>query len=128
MGWKSKKDGTHFNTDKTVRSSEPGTEVNLEIDNNSEEFSEGIRKDFEDFDERHGWELGTAKRNTQQSMKDRFPILTDSAQLKVKKFLKGRDYSDLDDDETYQLSHIQAGLPTDDFKWLARYKQSKHNS
>ena len=48
MGWKSKKDGTHFNTDKTVRSSEPDTEVNIEIDNNSEEFSEGVRKDFAD--------------------------------------------------------------------------------
>ena len=48
MGWKSKKDGTHFNTDKTIRSSEPGTEVNIEIDNNSEEFSEGVRKDWID--------------------------------------------------------------------------------
>mgnify|MGYP001584311663 FL=1 len=48
MGWKSKKDGTHFNTDKTVRSSEPSVEVNLEIDNNSDDFSEGVRKDFEE--------------------------------------------------------------------------------
>mgnify|MGYP001589632490 CR=1 FL=1 len=32
---------------KTVRSSEPSTEVNIEIENNSEEFSEGVRKDFE---------------------------------------------------------------------------------
>lgn len=47
MGWKSKKDGTHFNDDKVVRSSEPNTEVNIEIDNNSEEFSEGVKKDFE---------------------------------------------------------------------------------
>ena len=47
MGWKSKKDGTHFNTDKTVRSSEPSTEINMEIDNNSDEFSEGIKRDFD---------------------------------------------------------------------------------
>ena len=32
---------------KTVRSSEPATEVNIEIDNNSEEFSEGVRKEYE---------------------------------------------------------------------------------
>ena len=51
MGWKSKKDGTHFNTDKTVRSSEPSAEVNIEIDNNSEEFSEGVKKDFEDMNQ-----------------------------------------------------------------------------
>lgn len=51
MGWKSKKDGTHFNTDKTIRSSEPGTEVNIEIDNNSEEFSEGVRKEYGNSDD-----------------------------------------------------------------------------
>ena len=34
---------------KTVRSSEPSTEVNIEIVNNdSDEFSEGVRKDFEE--------------------------------------------------------------------------------
>ena len=43
MGWKSKQDGTHFNTDKTIRSSEPDTEVNIEIDNNSDDFSERLR-------------------------------------------------------------------------------------
>ena len=47
MGWKSKKDGTHFNNDKVIRSSEPSAEVNIEIDNNSDDFSEGVKKDFE---------------------------------------------------------------------------------
>ena len=47
MGWKSKKDGTHFNTDKIVRSSgSPDTEINIEIDNNSDDFAESVRKDF----------------------------------------------------------------------------------
>ena len=50
MGWKSKKDGTHFNSDKkgTTRdlSDTPDTEINMEIDNNSDDFSEGVRKDF----------------------------------------------------------------------------------
>ena len=61
MGWKSKKDGTHFNTDKTVRSSEPSVEVNLEIDNNSDEFSEGVKKDFENQEVEImdiGWDFG----------------------------------------------------------------------
>ena len=49
MGWKSKKDGTHFNTDKTIRSSEPSTEINMEIDNNSEEFAENVRREYEEY-------------------------------------------------------------------------------
>src|SRR3990167_2201924 len=49
MGWKSKKDGTHFNDDKTYRDSSktPDTEVNIEIDNNSDDFAEGVKRDFE---------------------------------------------------------------------------------
>lgn len=50
MGWKSKKDGTHYNDGKgTTRdvSGTPETEVNIEIDNNSDDFAEEIRKDFE---------------------------------------------------------------------------------
>ena len=50
MGWKSDKDGNHFNGKKKIRSSEPDTEVNIEIDNNSDDFSEGVRKDFENAD------------------------------------------------------------------------------
>ena len=83
------------------------------------------QKDFEDFDKAHGWKLGTSKTNTQNSMKDRFEILTNSAQTKVKKFLKGRSYNDLNDEETKTLSHLQAGLPTDDMKWLARHRDRK---
>ena len=41
--WKSDKDGNHFNGKKKIRSSEPSTEVNIEIDNNSDEFSEKLR-------------------------------------------------------------------------------------
>ena len=47
MGWKSDKEGNHFNDKKMIRSSEPSTEVNVEIDNNSDDFSEGVKKDFE---------------------------------------------------------------------------------
>ena len=44
MVWKSDKDGNHFNNDKKRRDTgSSGTEVNIEIDNNSEEFSEGVR-------------------------------------------------------------------------------------
>lgn len=45
---KNKKGGHDFiPTDKkTVRSSEPDTKINIEINNESEEFSEGVRKDF----------------------------------------------------------------------------------
>ena len=44
MGWKSDKGGNHFNGKKKIRSSEPSTEVNVEIDNNSDDFAEDIRK------------------------------------------------------------------------------------
>ena len=49
MGWKSDKDGNHFNGDKRKRdvSDSSGTEINVEIDNNSDDFSEGVKKDFE---------------------------------------------------------------------------------
>ena len=48
MGWKSDKDGNHFNGDKRRRdvSDSPGTEVNIEIDNNSDDFSEGVKEEF----------------------------------------------------------------------------------
>ena len=47
MGWKSDKDGNHFNGKKRVRdNSGSPVEVNVEIDNNSDDFSEGIKKDF----------------------------------------------------------------------------------
>lgn len=68
MGWKSKKDGTHYNTDKTVRSSEPGTEVNIEIDNNSDDFAEDVKNSFSE-SEKHTfgeWQeigLGIRKRD-----------------------------------------------------------------
>ena len=60
---------------KTVRSSEPSTEVNIEIDNNSEEFSEGVRKDFEshdiDMDGEHGyWRLHKEGDNYRLSLHD----------------------------------------------------------
>ena len=48
MGWKSDKGGNHFNNDKRKRdSSSPDTEVNIEIDNNSDDFAEEVKSDFE---------------------------------------------------------------------------------
>lgn len=51
MGWSSKKHSSgkvsHFNDEKVIRSSEPNTELNIEIDNNSDDFSEGVRDEFE---------------------------------------------------------------------------------
>ena len=44
--WKSNKDGTHFKTGTTIRSSEPSTEVNIEIDNDSDDFSEERKKEM----------------------------------------------------------------------------------
>jgi hypothetical protein len=46
--WKSDKEGNHFKGKKKIRSSEPSTEVNIEIDNNSDDFAESIRKDWID--------------------------------------------------------------------------------
>lgn len=50
MKWSSKKHSSgkvsRFSDDKVVRSSEPNAEVNIEINNDSEEFSEGIKNDF----------------------------------------------------------------------------------
>lgn len=49
MGWKSKKDGTHFNNDKKKRDvGEPDNDdFNERIDEDNEEFSENTRKQFE---------------------------------------------------------------------------------
>ena len=50
MGWKSDKDGNHFNNKKRERDvSDSGTEVSIEIDNNSDDFSEGVRREYEEY-------------------------------------------------------------------------------
>ena len=48
MGWKSDKDGNHFNNKKRERDvSDSGTEVNIEIDNNSDDFAEEVKQGFD---------------------------------------------------------------------------------
>ena len=46
MGWKSDKDGNHYNDKRKRRDTGSGTEVNIEVDNNSDDFAEGVKKDF----------------------------------------------------------------------------------
>mgnify|MGYP001592499629 CR=1 FL=1 len=59
MGWKSDKDGNHFNNDKRKRdvSDSSGTEVNIEIDNDSDDFSEGVKKDFDNQEKNISWDF-----------------------------------------------------------------------
>ncbi len=76
------------------------------------------------FEKRHGMKAGDANRNMQNSMKIRYNFLTDSAQNRVNKFLKGRTINELNEKQTLDLSHLSGGLETDDSK--LRIYQQKH--
>ena len=94
--WKSKKDGTHFNTDKTVRSSEPSTEVNVEIDNNSDDFSEGVRKEYEEV---YNSKLTKNQVEIRDKLLESDPILTE-ADINYMKNTINNSFSGSSDEDT----------------------------